>query len=181
MRVRLVDAICDATLSICLTLHSIAKAAEFVFLVERAYIISWPVNPRHKVPEYVLSCILILSPYTAVVAVSMRYRIAHAVDGKICIVGIELPAMLSLLAVEIAAQTYLTIRFLLPLVMVHRDGTGLLLPLRRMVIRTCIGSAITLLSNTGARTYLVLFNGVPAWLCCLTCKVDCMWIHFHMR
>lgn len=55
-----------------LTLYCIVKAAGFLFLIERAYIISWPVNPRHKTVEYVLSCVFIFVPYVIVTALSIK-------------------------------------------------------------------------------------------------------------
>ena len=69
-------------------------------------------------------------------------------------------------------KLYLTLRFLWPLIVVHFGGTGLLLPLRRVVRRTCIGTGITLLSLLTVKISLLMFNGEPAWLCCMTCKLD---------
>jgi hypothetical protein len=69
-------------------------------------------------------------------------------------------------------QLYLTLRFLVPLLRVHFTGNGLLLPLKRVVTRTVIATAITMLSTLAVKISLTLFNGEPAWLCCMTCKID---------
>jgi hypothetical protein len=66
----------------------------------------------------------------------------------------------------------LTLRFLVPLLRVHFTGQGLLTPLRNLVLRTFIGTGLTTLSVLGTKLTLTFFNGEPAWLCCLTCKID---------
>lgn len=53
------------------TLHNIAKATELAFLIERAYIITWPVKSRLQTPEYILSTVGIFVPYIAVTAVAI--------------------------------------------------------------------------------------------------------------
>ncbi|KAK4618170.1 hypothetical protein CLAFUW4_12287 [Fulvia fulva] len=165
--------VCDSTLVICLTLYVVTKGAGFLFLIERAYIISWPVNPRWKTPEYVLSCVLIFCPYTAVAGFCTKNRIAYNNEHDVCIIGIQMFALVPLLVVEVVSYLYLTIRFLVPLIMVHFGGAGgLLIPLRKVVLKTFIGTAITMLSTLAVKVSLTLFNGEPAWLCCLTCKVD---------
>lgn len=65
--------------------------------------------------------------------------------------------------------------------MVHFGGAGgLLIPLRKVVLKTFIGTAITMLSTLAVKVSLTLFNGEPAWLCCLTCKVDGMFGRLHV-
>ena len=53
-------------------LHNGSKAAEYAFLIERAYIISWQRRPRRRTPEYVLSGLLIMLPYIAVTILAIR-------------------------------------------------------------------------------------------------------------
>ncbi|KXS98230.1 hypothetical protein AC578_271 [Pseudocercospora eumusae] len=64
--------LCDATIITCLTLYVLCKSAGFIFLIERAYIISWPISPRHKTPEYILSSICIIVPYAVVAGIAME-------------------------------------------------------------------------------------------------------------
>lgn len=54
-----------------LTIHNAAKAAEIAFLIERAYIITWPVKSRHETPEYILTSVGIFVPYLAVTIVAI--------------------------------------------------------------------------------------------------------------
>ncbi|KAI5363267.1 hypothetical protein Slin15195_G106510 [Septoria linicola] len=168
------QSLCEASILICLTLYVVSKMAAFIFLIERAYIISWPVTPRYKTPEYILSCIGIFAPYVAVSALSIKYHIAMVNEARVCIIGIQMYALVPLLLVEVLSYLYLTIRFLVPLVTVHFGGQGLLLPLRRVVIRTCVGTGITMMSTLAVKVSLTMFNGEPAWLCCMTCKIDAL-------
>ncbi|KAF2166057.1 hypothetical protein M409DRAFT_23785 [Zasmidium cellare ATCC 36951] len=168
------QALCDSTLMICLTLYCLTKATGFLFLIERAYIISWPVNPRHKTLEYVLSCFIIFVPYAVVTGLCIKYRIAINNGNHVCVIGMQMFVLVPLLLVEVFAYLYLTLRFLIPLIMFHRGGTGLLAPLRRVMLRTCIGTAITMCSTLAVKVSLTLFNGEPAWLCCMTCKIDAL-------
>ncbi|EME40942.1 hypothetical protein DOTSEDRAFT_27534 [Dothistroma septosporum NZE10] len=165
--------LCDSTLVICLTLYVLTKAAGVLFLIERMYIISWPISPRWKTPEYVLSCVCIFCPYVTVAGLSIKNRLSYKNEHEVCIIGIQMFALVPLLVVEVVSYLYLTIRFLVPLIMVHFGGAGgLLMPLRRVVLKTVIGTAITMLSTLAVKVSLTLFDGEPAWLCCLTCKVD---------
>ncbi|KAI5367968.1 hypothetical protein Slin15195_G031020 [Septoria linicola] len=172
LRLRQTPPLCTAMMMTCLILHNITKTSELAFLIERAYIISWPTKPRHRTREYVWSSVLILVPYTVVTALSLHFRIAHISNVNVCIIGPTRISLILMLCVEIGAQVYLTFRFLAPLLHVHHDGIGLMKPLRKVVIRTSIGVATTLLLNVTVKTSLTLFNGEPTWLCSLTCKVD---------
>ncbi|KAF2163283.1 hypothetical protein M409DRAFT_26325 [Zasmidium cellare ATCC 36951] len=171
-RATLTPELCDSMMIICVILHNIAKATELAFLIERAYIITWPVKSRHETPEYILSTVGIFVPYVTVTAVAIAYRIAYVLDTEVCIIGMRRLTLMPMLAVETAAQLYLTLRFLQPLLRVHQDGSGLLSPLRKVVIRTSIGCAITMLLDVAVKVSLTLFNGEPSWLCYLTCKAE---------
>ena len=83
-------------------------------------------------------------------------------------------SLITMLCVEVGAQLYLTGRFLWPLLRVNTEGNGLLSPLRKVVIRTSIGVATTLVLNIAVKTSLTLFDGEPTWLCYLTCKTEGM-------
>lgn len=91
---------------------------------------------------------------------------------KVCIIGMTRASLITMLCVEVGAQLYLTGRFLWPLLVVNTEGSGLLSPLRKVVVRTSIGVATTLVLNIAVKTSLTLFDGEPTWLCYLTCKME---------
>ena len=106
---------------------------------------------------------------------SIYSRIAYMINDRICLIGMKAYAIAPMLAVELTAQLVLTLRFLVPLFTIHRKGNGLLHPLRNAVLRTLIGCAITMLLNIAVKLGLLLFDGMPVWLCFLTCKVEGMY------
>ena len=77
-----------------------------------------------------------------------------------------------MLTVELLAQLYLTLRFLLPLLTVHKSGCGLMLPLKKVMAHAAIGSAITLVGNVAVKSSLALFNGENITVCYVTCKLE---------
>ncbi|KXT05553.1 hypothetical protein AC578_3680 [Pseudocercospora eumusae] len=175
VRIPASDNLCNGMMITCLLLHNTSKAVEFAFLIERAYIISWPNNSRFHTPEYVLCTLFIMLPYVAVTGLAIQFRIAYLFSDEpdtVCIIGIKRFAIVPMLCVETLAELFLTLRFLFPLLLVHRRGKGLLPPLRKVVIRTSVGAAITLLLDVAVKVSLTLFNGEPTWLCYLACKVE---------
>ncbi|KZL80136.1 hypothetical protein CI238_05386 [Colletotrichum incanum] len=127
--------------------------------------------------------------FLLIVTMSFIFRIAHFEDG-ICIIGMEQPVLLPLISFDAAVNVYLTILFLLPLLSLHSvkynfwkpwtlDWRNRRIPrappnvrLRKLVIRTFIGSCCTLLSSVTNLTVLMALNGEVAWLCLLCCNTD---------
>lgn len=54
-----------------IVLHKFAKGSEFLFLIERIYVISWTTKPRYRSMQYILGIILIMLPYTAFTAATI--------------------------------------------------------------------------------------------------------------
>ncbi|KAL9534472.1 hypothetical protein SMMN14_03072 [Sphaerulina musiva] len=165
--------LCDATLMVCIVLHKFAKGSEFLFLIERIYVISWTTKPRYRSTQYILGIILIMLPYTAFTAATIFFRYTIDKGHDLCVIGIRLPATIALLSLEVSAQVYFTIRFSWPLFTVHRNIKGLVQPLRQLIVRTCIGSAVSSLANIASSISVAVWVGQgPAWLCCLVCKAS---------
>ncbi|KXH62699.1 hypothetical protein CSAL01_06891 [Colletotrichum salicis] len=147
-----------------------------------------------------------LGVFVLLVIMNFIFRITH-LEGGICIIGMEQPVLLPFISFDAAVNVYLTILFLLPLLSLHSvkynfwkpwtlDWRDRRIPrappnvrLRRLVIRTFIGSCCTLLSSvtyisfhflrrTGADqkyrnlSVLMALNGEVAWLCLLCCNTD---------
>lgn len=109
--------------------------------------------------------------------ISVRRRYTLDTGKDICIIGIKFASIMSVVAFEVVAQLYFTLRFLYPLFTVHRGIKGLVQPLRQLILRTCIGSGVTLVVNIAASVSIALWLGEePAWLCVLTCKSSGMFL-----
>ncbi|OLN87667.1 hypothetical protein CCHL11_05618 [Colletotrichum chlorophyti] len=139
--------------------------------------------------------------FVLIVIMNFIFRITHFENG-ICIIGMEQPVMMPLISFDAAVNVYLTILFLLPLLSLHSvkysfwkpwtmDWRNHRIPrappnirLRKLVVRTFIGSCCTLVIpgvillisrlTEGFRnlTVLMILHGEIAWLCLLCCNTD---------
>ncbi|KAJ8605961.1 hypothetical protein MRB53_041254 [Persea americana] len=130
-----------------------------IFIVAR-----WPKEGmRWTVATFLCLLQVFLGSHTEYLANVSFSRISYVLDTEVCIIGMRRFALMPMLGVETAAQLYLTLRFLQPLLRVHQDGSGLLSPLRKIVIRTSIGCAVTMLLDVAVKVSLTLFNGEPTF------------------
>ncbi|KAK2026350.1 hypothetical protein LX32DRAFT_622746 [Colletotrichum zoysiae] len=158
-------------------------------MVERAHIIRQTRKSRLRSKLYIVNSFGMLGIFVLIVIMNFIFRITHFEDG-ICIIGMQTPVILPLISFDAAVNVYLTILFLLPLLSLHSvkynfwrpwtlDWRNRRIPrappnirLRRLVIRTFIGSCCTLLSSVTNLTVLMTLNGEVAWLCLLCCNTD---------
>ncbi|OHF02070.1 hypothetical protein CORC01_02649 [Colletotrichum orchidophilum] len=179
---------CSAATLFCLGAYVSTKFI-YLFMVDRAHIIRQTRKSRLKSKLYIFNSFGMLGVFVLVVIMNFIFRITHFEDG-ICIIGMEKPVLLPLISFDAAVNVYLTILFLLPLLSLHSvkynfwkpwtlDWRNRRIPrappnvrLRRLVIRTFIGSCCTLFSSVTNLTVLMALNGEVAWLCLLCCNTD---------
>ncbi|KAK1705923.1 uncharacterized protein BDZ83DRAFT_685591 [Colletotrichum acutatum] len=158
-------------------------------MVDRAHIIRQTRKRRLKSKLYLFNSFGMLGVFVLVVIMNFIFRITHFENG-ICIIGMEQPVLLPLISFDAAVNVYLTILFLLPLLSLHSvkynfwkpwtlDWRNRRIPrappnvrLRKLVIRTFIGSCCTLVSSVTNLSVLMALNGEVAWLCLLCCNTD---------
>ncbi|KAK1980901.1 hypothetical protein LZ30DRAFT_794568 [Colletotrichum cereale] len=158
-------------------------------MVDRAHIIRQTRKRRLKSKLYIVNSFGMLGVFVLIVIMNFIFRITHFEDG-ICIIGLGTSVVLPLISFDAAVNVYLTILFLLPLLNLHSlkysfwtpwtlDWRNRRIPrappnvrLRKLVIRTFIGSCCTLLSSVTNLTVLMALNGEAAWLCLLCCNTD---------
>lgn len=134
----------------------------------RHQIVSSPSKNTHGKP-----CPLLSKHLTDIYKSRIAY-LSPATPGEMCAIGMHDAAISLMLCVETLSELFLTLRFLFPLIIVHKRGNGLLPPLRKVVACTSIGSTITLLMDVAVKVSLILFSGEPTWLCYLACKAEAM-------
>ncbi|KAL2117025.1 hypothetical protein VTJ04DRAFT_9193 [Mycothermus thermophilus] len=148
----------------------------YMFMVEKAYIIrSGRSKPRLKSKLYCFNSFGMIGVYIIVVVPNFIFRIARIDNGE-CIIGMERPAILPLIAFDLLVNVYLTILFLKPLYSLYAfknyarsAGSD---RLKTMAVRTFIGSVCTLTSSTVNLSVLVGLNGEPGWVCLMCCNSD---------
>ncbi|KAK2007241.1 hypothetical protein LZ32DRAFT_58446 [Colletotrichum eremochloae] len=159
---------CSAATFFCLGGY-VATKFIYLFMVERAHIIRQTRKTRLKSKLYLVNSFGMLGVFVLIVIVNFIFRITHFEDG-ICIIGMEQPVILPLISFDAAVNVYLTILFLLPLLSLHSVKYNFWRPwtldwrnrriqrappnvrLRKLVIRTFIGSCCTLLSSVTSVT-----------------------------
>ncbi|TKW49409.1 hypothetical protein CTA1_2760, partial [Colletotrichum tanaceti] len=133
--------------------------------------------------------------FLLIVIMNFIFRITHFENG-ICIIGMEQPVLLPLISFDAAVNVSNTLigwcddRNLIRPAGLHSvkynfwkawtlDWRNRRIPrappnirLRKLVIRTFIGSCCTLLSSVTNLTVLMALNGEVAWLCLLCCNTD---------
>ncbi|KAG7046685.1 hypothetical protein JMJ77_0014910 [Colletotrichum scovillei] len=179
---------CSAATLFCLGAYVSTKFI-YLFMVDRAHIIRQTRKRRLKSKLYLFNSFGMLGVFVLVVIMNFIFRITHFENG-ICIIGMEQPVLLPLISFDAAVNVYLTILFLLPLLSLHSvkynfwkpwtlDWRNRRIPrappnvrLRKLVIRTFIGSCCTLVSSVTNLSVLMALNGEVAWLCLLCCNTD---------
>ncbi|KAL0936842.1 uncharacterized protein CTRU02_209058 [Colletotrichum truncatum] len=179
---------CSAATLFCLGAY-VATKFIYLFMVDRAHIIRQTSKPRLKSKLYLVNSFGMLGVFVIIVIMNFIFRITDFVDG-ICVIGLGRGVVLPLISFDAAVNVYLTILFLLPLLSLHSvkynfwkpwtlDWRNQRIPrappnvrLRKLVVRTFIGSCCTLLSSVTNLTVLTALNGEVAWLCLLCCNTD---------
>lgn len=167
--------VCSAALFLCLTFYVITKILFYIFLVERAYVVRNDAKPRLKSKLYIFNTFVVIFLYLMVAMVNMTYRVTR-IDNGVCIIGMQRPAMVTLLGFDTIVNFYLTTLFLMPLRCLYSfkdiPQTPSNIRLRSMVMRTFIGAILTTLSSSTNIAVIVGLNGEPGWLCLLCCNCD---------
>lgn len=180
---------CNAASFLCLGVYLLTKIAIYLFLVDRAYIVSGSTKSRLKSKLYLWNTFGMLGLYGVIGILDFVYRIAYIRDGQ-CVLGIEWELIIPLIVFDVAANIYLTGLFLKPLMNTYSIRRKLPPPpvlsggdaalqakplnskLRKLAIRTVIGCVSTLLISMANVTALLILRSEVVWLCMTCCTVD---------
>jgi len=143
----------------------------YLFLVERVRIVRGRRKPRSKDHLYLFNFFAMLVPYLAVIVLNLKYRWAHIING-ICIIGIEMIALVPLVGWDVVAIVYLTLLFLVPLWNAYSFKNKTNINLRRVALRAFAGSCVTLVSSIANLVTILTLKGEQAWICLICCNSD---------
>ncbi|KAA8911140.1 hypothetical protein FN846DRAFT_467910 [Sphaerosporella brunnea] len=166
---------CDAGILLCLVCYLSSKVLIYLFLVEKVFIIRGS-RQRWKDKLFMFNMFGMLVPYCLVITLTFVFRNAQiGVDGQ-CRIGLKLAANIPMLIFDIVINVYLTWLFLKPLrgLWSFKNGTATKQGrLRRVALRTFVGSLATLLSTLANLTALLVLRGQePGWVCFAACNAD---------
>ncbi|TLD23545.1 hypothetical protein E2P81_ATG08889 [Venturia nashicola] len=143
----------------------------YLFLVERVDRL-WASKTRREDRLYVFNFFGLLIPFVTVIILNLKYREASLQAGM-CYIGINMIALIPLVAYDVLANIYLTCLFMAPLLNAysfqHRSKTN---NLRRTALRAFLGGAITLVSSVANLLALLILKGEQSWICLLCCNSD---------
>ncbi|KAK2611449.1 hypothetical protein N8I77_004787 [Diaporthe amygdali] len=182
-------AVCDAAILLCLVCYVSTKLI-YLFLVEKAFIIRGGMKPRMRSKMWIFNAFGMLGLYSIVIILNFVFRIAHLNEDGMCVIGMERPALLPLIIFDLVVNVYLTTLFLIPLSSLHSfrnvQRSQPSLELRKIALRTFIGSLCTLTSSIVNLSVLTALNGEPGWVCLLCCNCDVLfsaimvhWVTYH--
>ncbi|TID16028.1 hypothetical protein E6O75_ATG09086 [Venturia nashicola] len=148
----------------------------YLFLVERVVSAAedrlWASKTRREDRLYVFNFFGLLIPFVTVIILNLKYREASLQAGM-CYIGINMIALIPLVAYDVLANIYLTCLFMAPLLNAysfqHRSKTN---NLRRTALRAFLGGAITLVSSVANLLALLILKGEQSWICLLCCNSD---------
>jgi len=111
-------------------------------------------------------------PYLVVIVMNFVYRFAYINDHGVCVIGMQKISMIPLITFDVVVNIYLTMLFLLPLRKLYSYQHNKNNSLRKMALRTFIGSCATLTSSVVNLTILMVLKGEQGWICLMCCNVD---------
>ncbi|OCK74406.1 hypothetical protein K432DRAFT_409888 [Lepidopterella palustris CBS 459.81] len=164
--------ICEGAILLCLICYMTTKVLIYFFLVEKAYIIRGSRQPRMKDRLYLFNFFGMIVPYLAVIVLNFIFRIAYINQNGVCIIGMKKVAMLPLISFDVLVNIYLTMLFLIPLRKLYSYQHNKNTALRKMALRTFVGSCATLASSVVNLTVLMVLKGEPGWICLMCCNAD---------
>ncbi|KAB5585901.1 hypothetical protein GE09DRAFT_1210488 [Coniochaeta sp. 2T2.1] len=166
--------VCDSAILLCLLCYISSKLV-YLFLVEKAFIIRGNLKPRLKSKLYIFNSFGMLGVYTVVAILNFVFRITKMQDGQ-CVIGMQKPAMIPLIAFDVMVNVYLTIMFLVPMSNMYTfksaQRTRSNARLKRVAMRTFVGAICTLTSSVVNLSVLMGLNGEPGWVCLMCCNGD---------
>ncbi|KAG0353202.1 hypothetical protein BC939DRAFT_440680 [Gamsiella multidivaricata] len=164
---------CELSILSCIALYALSKIIIYLFLMEKVYVVTAIGCTRSNFLLYKINLGL-MTPYVAVIALMVTFRVAQLEDEGKCYIGLLRPGALPLILYDIVMSCWLTFLFLRPLMssssFLQGPSKG---NLRDVARRTLMGSLIALLLSSANIFTLVYFNGHERGLICLaSCTVD---------
>ncbi|KAF9565957.1 hypothetical protein EC968_003987 [Mortierella alpina] len=164
---------CTLSIFVFLSLYTASKIIIYLFLIEKAYVVSSVATTRMQTTLYRIN-ILLLTPYTIILVLMILNRVAVIDENDQCFIGLKPLASIVLILYDIFISCWLTTLFIRSLMSTNPILQG---PsqgkLRQVVRRTLIGSVIALiLSSSNIFTFVYYRGYEDSVLCLLSCTLD---------
>ncbi|KAF9918319.1 hypothetical protein BX616_009425 [Lobosporangium transversale] len=164
---------CTISIFVCLSLYAMSKIIIYLFLIEKVYVVSSVATTRRDTMLYRVN-ILLLTPYSIILALMILNRVAVLNEEEYCYIGLKPIASITLILYDIFISSWLTLLFVRPLIsttsVLQGPSKG---KLRQVARRTLLGSVIALVLSSANVFTLVYFQGYEdSVFCLLSCTLD---------
>ncbi|KAF9352049.1 hypothetical protein BGX26_010072 [Mortierella sp. AD094] len=164
---------CTVSNFVCIFLYAGSKVIIYLFLVERAHVVTAVGVRRWKSRMFIFN-ISLLIPIPIIVGLALKFRVSEIDDEGHCRIGLQKQASGPLIGYDILINIWLTAIFLRALT----SSTSLLqgptkTKLRALAHRTLMGTVLSLFLSTANIASIVVFNGHERGVICLAlCTLD---------
>ncbi|CAO3615755.1 unnamed protein product [Cunninghamella blakesleeana] len=165
---------CYLSIVICDIFYAGTKLIIYLWLIERAFIVSDGRQRRMESWVYKFHLVL-MTPYIGIFALMMIYHNADIDPLGICLIGLQPIANIPLLVYDTIFNLYMTVLFVIPLVRVGRGANSEWRNSRlySLTKRTLIASTICLVTSFANACAATLLGGKqPGYLCLVCCCID---------
>ncbi|KAF2396012.1 hypothetical protein EJ06DRAFT_484217, partial [Trichodelitschia bisporula] len=167
--VNISGSMCHASILLCLTFYLTTKILLYYYFVEKA------VSPEDGAPARLTSKRIVggrQACYSTIFIITYLYRIHFFNVKGMCVIGIARKALIPMIVFEIVINCYLTGYFVVHVRALYSYRTNSNPKLRRIAVRSLIGSFATLTSSVTNLSVLAARDGELAWVCLTCCLAD---------
>ncbi|KAF9385111.1 hypothetical protein BGX21_001141 [Mortierella sp. AD011] len=164
---------CTVSNFVCIFLYAGSKVFIYLFLVERAYIVT-ALGARRWTSGMFIFNVILLVPIPIIVGLALKFRVAEIDNLGYCRIGLQSPASGPLIGYDIIINVWLTAIFLRALISSTSSLQGpTKAKLRALARRTLMGTVLSLLLSTANIASIVFFDGHERGVVCLAlCTMD---------
>ncbi|KAI9301181.1 hypothetical protein BJ944DRAFT_271871 [Cunninghamella echinulata] len=165
---------CFFSIMVCDLFYAGTKLIIYLWLIERAFIVSGCRTRRVDNWMYRFH-IFLMTPYVGIFALMINYHNAISVPTGECYIGLKPIANIPLLVYDTVFNLYMTILFVIPLIRVGRGANANWKNSRlySLTKRTLIASTVCLVASfANAFSATILHGEQRGYLCMMCCTID---------
>jgi len=156
----------------CIFFYFTSKVIIYLFLIERVHIVRGSMRTRLKDKVYLINMVGLL-PYCVIGVLAIIFRVSDFDQNGKCLIGVERQTSILVIVYDLVINIYLTIQFLLPILGLYSFQHEPTTRLRKVALRTLVGTILTLMSSVANITAIFILKGLePAFICLTCCTLD---------
>ncbi|KAI8099795.1 uncharacterized protein BX664DRAFT_322130 [Halteromyces radiatus] len=166
---------CFLSIMTCDLFYCGTKLIIYLWLIERAYIVSDGRNARFDTWSYRFNLFL-MTPYIGIFVLMLVYHNSIMTSTGQCYIGLQPIANIPVLVYDTIFNLYMTILFVIPLIRVGRGVNSFEWKSSRLfeiTKRSLIASTVCLVASfANALSATIMYGRQRSWLCLMCCTID---------